>query len=231
MVPVVWDRYPLVAALGEGRQWLQFTANIGRAANTVDAYGRSLNDYLAYCTEVRTEPLLAKADVVAGWIADMRSRPNVHAAKRCTVSPAAGLSVSTIQQRLVAVRGFYAHLVEDGVRPTNPVRSGRRGRFGCAGRRGLVRQVKATPWIPAEWQWVLILEAVALLPLRDRLMFCLAYDAALRREELVLLEVDDFDPAYSLIRLRAETTKSLRSREVAYGSASSSRRSSTTKPP
>ncbi|MFF7249939.1 site-specific integrase [Embleya sp. NPDC008237] len=50
-------------------------------------------------------------------------------------------------------------------------------------------------------------------------MVSLAYDGALRREELVQLSGDDFDPAYSLIRLRAETTKSKRSREVTYGEA------------
>jgi len=50
-------------------------------------------------------------------------------------------------------------------------------------------------------------------------MIALAYDGALRREELVQLEVGDFEPAYSLIRLRAVTPKSKRSREVSYGAA------------
>jgi integrase len=50
-------------------------------------------------------------------------------------------------------------------------------------------------------------------------MVALAYDGALRREELVGLEVGDFEPAYSLIHLRAETTKSKRAREVSFGEA------------
>src|SRR5260370_42595627 len=50
-----------------------------------------------------------------------------------------------------------------------------------------------------------------------RLMVAMAYDGALRREELVQIEVDDLEPAYSLIHLRAETTKSKRAREVAFG--------------
>jgi integrase len=40
-------------------------------------------------------------------------------------------------------------------------------------------------------------------PLRNRLMFALAYDGSLRREELVSLEIDDLEPAWSLIHLRA----------------------------
>jgi integrase len=52
-------------------------------------------------------------------------------------------------------------------------------------------------------------------------MLALAYDGALRREELVRLAVDDFEPSHRLIHLRAVTTKSQRSREVAYGLAAS----------
>src|SRR2546430_14879167 len=50
-------------------------------------------------------------------------------------------------------------------------------------------------------------------------MIAMAYDGALRREELVSLDVDDLEPAWSLVHLRAETTKSKRAREVAFGAA------------
>lgn len=69
--------------------------------------------------------------------------------------------------------------------------------------------------------WRRILEAALAEPLRNRLMIGLAYDGALRREELVGLEVGDFEPAYSLIHLRAETTKAKRAREVTFGAATS----------
>ncbi|WP_443080407.1 hypothetical protein [Streptomyces sp. SP18BB07] len=52
-------------------------------------------------------------------------------------------------------------------------------------------------------------------------MVTLAYDDGLRREELVQLDVEDFEPAHRLIHLRAETTKSQRAREVAFGTISS----------
>ena len=41
------------------------------------------------------------------------------------------------------------------------------------------------PWIPGEAEW---------LPIRNRLMLALAYDSALRREELCALRTDDLDP-------------------------------------
>ena len=47
-------------------------------------------------------------------------------------------------------------------------------------------------------------------PVRNRVMLALAYDAALRREELCLLRTEDLDPARRTLRVRAETTKNRR---------------------
>jgi len=47
-------------------------------------------------------------------------------------------------------------------------------------------------------------------------MLAMAYDAALRREELCSLRTDDLDPAHRMIRVRAETTKGRRQRAVPY---------------
>jgi integrase len=52
-------------------------------------------------------------------------------------------------------------------------------------------------------------------------MFLLAYDGALRREELVRLDISDFDFAYQQITLRAEHTKNGRERVVGYGKVTS----------
>jgi integrase/recombinase XerD len=85
--------------------------------------------------------------------------------------------------------------------------------------RGLVRHIERAPWIPNEFAWASILDASRAESLRNRLMVAMAYDGALRREELVQVEIDDLDLAYSLIHLQAETTKSKRAREVAFGAA------------
>ena len=75
---------------------------------------------------------------------------------------------------------------------------------------------QALPWIPTDEQWRAVLEVAAGEPLRNRLMLALAYDAALRREELCLLATDDLDPAHRTVRVRAETTKTRRGRVVPY---------------
>ena len=56
--------------------------------------------------------------------------------------------------------------------------------------------------------------------IRTRCMVALAYDAALRREELCSLQSEDVDPAHRLLRLRAETTKGHRQRTVPYSTTS-----------
>jgi site-specific recombinase XerD len=220
MIRVHWERYPLVDQHPEAHRWLRFVANIGRAANTIDAYGRAVEDHLRFCALAGVEPLTIRADVVAAWIGDMFERPNPRSSKVAHLTSGAGLANATIQQRVIAARSFYAFLVEDGLRERNPVRRGQSGRRGREPKQGLVRRIEQAPWIPSEDGWRAVLDAAGAEPVRNRLMVALAYDGALRREELVQLEVGDFEPAYSLVHLRAETTKSKRSCEVAYGQAS-----------
>ena len=76
---------------------------------------------------------------------------------------------------------------------------GYRSADGRAGRRGLVGRMDRLPWIPTDVQWRAVLEVAASESLRNRLMLALAYDAALRREELCLLATDDLDPAHRTI--------------------------------
>ncbi|WP_240982828.1 site-specific integrase [Streptomyces sp. S3(2020)] len=56
-------------------------------------------------------------------------------------------------------------------------------------------------------------------PIRNRVMPALAYDAALRREELCSLRTDDLDPAHRTLRVRAETTKNRLERVVLYSAS------------
>jgi len=93
---------------------------------------------------------------------------------------------------------------------------GYRARNGSGGGRGLVPRLQSLPWIPTDAQWRALLEVAAGESLRNRLMVALAYDAALRREELCLLATDDSDPAHRTLRVRAETTKTRRGRVVPY---------------
>src|SRR5260370_16307266 len=50
MLEIHWEFYPLVAQQELARTWLTVQRNLQLAPATIDAYGRNLNDYLAFCT-------------------------------------------------------------------------------------------------------------------------------------------------------------------------------------
>jgi integrase len=138
-----------------------------------------------------------------------------------SIDSGAGLANATIQQRLVSVRLFYDFLMEEGLRESNPVGRGRYtpGRRQSGQQRGLVPRLTKLPWIPSEQQWLDILQVARDEPIRNRVMLALAYDAALRREELCSLRTDDLDPAHRTLRVRAETTKNRLERVVPYSAS------------
>ena len=94
-------------------------ANLGLAPNTIDAYGRALDDYIRFSTAASVDVATAGREHVARWVRDLCERPNAAAAG----ARQSGLSNATIQQRLTAVRLFYDHLVFEAVRDQNPVRA------------------------------------------------------------------------------------------------------------
>jgi integrase/recombinase XerD len=214
-----WDRYPAVAEQAMARRWIENQVLLGMAPNTVDAYARSVQDFLVFCEKAGISATEATRDEIARYVGDLRRRPNPHGAKILLLDSGTGLSNATLQQRLTAVRLFFDYLVEEGQRPLNPVGRGRYtpGKaFGAKGNRGLLPRFKKLPWIPTDEQWCAFLDEAKQEPVRNRCMIGLAYDAGLRREELCLLQSDDLDPAYRLLRIRAETTKSRRERVVPY---------------
>jgi integrase len=140
-----------------------------------------------------------------------------------SIDSGAGLSNATIQQRLVPVRLFYDHLIEEGLRESNPVGRGKYtpGRRFGGHERGLIPRLVKLPWIPDERQWMQVLTVAAEEPIRNRVMLALAYDAALRREELCSLDTEDFDPGQRTLRIKAENTKNRLERVVPYSAPTS----------
>ena len=220
MSAIRWERYPRVNGSDSARTWLKIQADLGLAANTLEAYGRALEDYLAFSAHRTVIPDTANREHVAAYVRDLASRPHPLGRKVVIIDSGAGLANATLQQRLTAVRLFYDYLMEDGVRQTNPVGRGRYtpGR-GFGGTRGLVPRYRKLPWIPNDEQWRSILDAARCQGLRNRVMFAMAYDAGLRREELCSLETADVDPAHRVLRIRAETTKNRQERTVPYSEA------------
>lgn len=213
------EKWPVLARHEHAVQWLRICVDLGRAPRTIDAYARGLAEFLLVCEREGIDPVTANRGQIALFVKELRTRPSRRGSNVVVLDSGSGLANATLQQRLVAVRLFYDFLLEEGVRESNPVGRGRYtpGRhFGGGQSRALVARMVKLPWIPSEAEWLRVLEAFRLEPIRNRLMLALAYDSALRREELCSLRTEDLDPAHRTLRVRAETTKTRRGRVVPY---------------
>jgi site-specific recombinase XerD len=158
----------------------------GLSAATVDAYSRAVERYLAYCRARRIRPSAATTAHLAEYLRELA---------------AAGLGPAARVQRLTALRLFFAFVVERGLRPDNPA-----GSLG-APLLGRVRHAEPElPWVPNGEEWLDVLAAASVERTRTQVMLGLAYDAALRREELCRLGVADIDADRGLLRVRATTS-------------------------
>jgi integrase/recombinase XerD len=215
------EKWPVIGRHERAAEWLGVWIDLGRAPRTIDAYARGLAEYLLVCERGGIDPVAANRSHVAAFVKELATRPSHRSSNVVSLDSGVGLSNATLQQRLVPVRLFYDYLIEEGLREANPVGRGRYtpGRSFGSHQRGLVPRVAKLPWIPSEQQWLELLAVVREEPIRNRVMLALAYDAALRREELCSLRTDDLDPALRTPRIRAETTKTRRERVVPYSAA------------
>jgi integrase/recombinase XerD len=218
---VLEEKWPILGRHEPAARWLRMWADLGRASRTIDAYGVGLAEYLEVCERENVDLVEANREHIARYVRELSGRPGRRGANVVSIDSGAGLSNATLQQRLVPVRLLYDFLIEEGLRESNPVGRGRYtpGRGGAGSQRGLVPRLTKLPWIPSDLQWLGVLELVREEPVRNRVMLALAYDAALRREELCSLGTDDLDPAHRTLRVRAETTKNRRERVVPYSAA------------
>src|SRR5947207_4202248 len=127
------------------------------------------------------------------------------------------LSDNTIALRVVACRLFYDFLLRKNLRtdPVNPIARGNDGRDGQRPARGPVSKQQSLPWVPDDMVWEQLVHHVLLHEdMRTQAMILLAYAAALRREELMSLRVDDIDWAQGIVTIRPEITKNGRMRYI-----------------
>ena len=129
------ERWPALASCPPAVRWLVLQQDLGRSPRTVEAYARSLVDYLRFCERVGVDVVGAGRAEIAGYVRDLRERPGRHGANVVALDSGAGLSNATLQLRVTVVRLFYDFLVEEGVRDRNPVGRGYRvsGRARAAG--------------------------------------------------------------------------------------------------
>ena len=96
----------LPAATVLARQFLEMAAaERGAAKNTLDAYRRDLDDYLAFLGDNGWTPLDVESDGVRAYLADIAHR---------------GLKASPAARRLSCVRQFHKFLYGEGRRGDNP---------------------------------------------------------------------------------------------------------------
>lgn len=218
MPEIRWEFYPLVAQHELARTWLTMQRNLQLAPATIDAYGRNLNDYLAFCSKHSLLPETLTREALALYVQDLASRPNPRGTKMVSIGSGCGLSRATMQQRITVIRLYHDYLIEKQIRLDNPVGRGSyvAGKGVSTNRRGLLPSQHKLPWIPSDEEWQEVLRALREERLRNQVMLLLAYDGALRREEVVTLELADFDVAYRQIRVRAEHAKNGAERVVGY---------------
>src|SRR5258708_11104200 len=130
------ERWPAVARHSMAAAWLNLQVQLGLAPRTIDAYGRSLADYLTVCERDGIDPLIADRAEIAHYVHDLAHRPSRGGPNVVAIDSGVGLANATMQLRLGAVRLFYDHLVEEELRETKPVGRGpHTSRLGFAGHR------------------------------------------------------------------------------------------------
>lgn len=229
MQDVGWDHYPRVARTPSARAWILYLTKLQKKPKTVDAYARGIEDLIAFCERTRTSLTQMTRGDIAEYLNDMHQRPHPRGASITHIQAGVGLAPATIQQRLTAVRLFQEYLLDTQVRTDglNPVGRGRyvaRGSYGSGtyGQRGLYHTRPSQPWIPGDDQWTAFLDVVLREErLRNQAMVLLAYEGALRRQEVVSLRVSDIDWAHQQITIRPEVSKNGHSRVVFYSAGTS----------
>ena len=144
-------------------------AEAGAAKNTLEAYGRDLNDFLGWCAHKGHAPeVLGKPDIEAYLIA----------------CDAQGLAKSTRARRLSAIKQYYRFAYEERIRSDNPALE-----ISGPGRS------KALPQVLSEDEVTRLLEGASAVgrgpveQLRNRCLLELLYATGMRVSELVGLPV------------------------------------------
>lgn len=228
---VRWEHYARVADHAAARAFVERLVLKGKQPKTVDAYARAVEDLLAYFARTGLSQVIEAGEGdLDMYIADLKKRgPKkrgrggmIEDETKVRYLTGRKLSDNTIAQRVVACRLFYEFLIRKQLRsdPVNPIERGNDGRDGQRPARGPVGKKKRLAWIPPDAVWEDLVRHIMLHEdQRTQAMILLAYDAALRREELLSLRMDDIDWALEVVKVRAETTKGGRDRYVPVSTA------------
>lgn len=223
MQEIQWRYYPHVADNPITRSFIESQAKRQKRPKTVDAYARNLEDLMQAFDHFGVANLIeATPDQIETYLDYLSDRAPVRLPSKSMSRAESKLSPNTIQQRLVTARLFYDFCIYREYRQNtiNPVPRGSLHSSGTARRRGMLPQPMRLPWLPSDSEWAdLISHVMRHESTRNQLMILLAYDGALRREELVSLHLDDIDWAERMITIRADTSKSGYQRTIMFSHA------------
>lgn len=221
-----WGQYPRVAAHPTARSFVERLVLKGKRPKTVDSYARAIEDLFAYFAKTDPSRILEADEAdLDGYIAHLKQCGPKKRGRGGMVDDTTKirhltgrkLSDNTIVQRIVVCRLFYDFLIRKHLRtdPINPIERGSDGRDEPHPRRGPFKRHERIPWVPNDEVWEqFLVHVLQKEDARTQAMILLAYDGALRREELISLRMDDIDSARGIITIRPETTKNGRMRYV-----------------
>lgn len=171
------------------RHWVEALRRENASVHTVRNYQTDIEQFLAYLSRSRDIPQPGEIDqwVLREWLADLHSQE---------------LSKPTIRRKLAAVRGFFDHLLREGVISIN------RAKLLTT-----PKMPKTLPHVPTESQTNELIDAVAArelerpFPERDLALFELLYGCGLRISELCGLNLSDLDRAEGWVLVRGKRKK------------------------
>ncbi len=156
----------------------------GMSFHTIDAYGRDLERWEAYCTERQISLYPVTSEYADAFSRRMHNE---------------GLSKSTIQRRLAALRSWSRFLMDEGI-----IESG-------SWKPELPKKGRRLPRILTESEVARLMDACRegneYLALRDRGILELCYGCGLRASEAVAVRLEDLNPGNRLLRIRGKGEK------------------------
>lgn len=193
----------------------------------MEAYGRGLEDLLRFFQAQRPpiDPVQATRVDLGKYVNDLASRPGRRGSNVIQMDSGAGLAHQTMHLRVTAARLYYDHLMDVGVRTNNPVGRGKytpkrneatRVRVSTGTRPLLKRRPARLPWIPNDDEFIRLLRSLSEETPRNQALLMLMYDGAMRREEVVGVELEDFDWSSRELTLRPEICKNEGGRLVLF---------------
>ncbi len=225
MQEIKWQYYPKVEQNPAARAFVESQARRQKSPKTVDAYARNLDDLFGWFSGPDTSSVLeASLEDIERYIDGLCMRAPRTRGRRENVTHIAAtkLSTATIQQRIVTARLFFDFCILRGFRtdPQNPVPRGSPGYGDSRPRRGAFPHRQQVIWIPSDDIWErIVTHVVGRESLRNQVMVLLAYEGALRRQELLGLRVEDIDLGTGLVKVRPELSKTGIRRTVTFSAA------------